>query len=315
MTGTANIDLSYEDMQFLLKLFDTQSLTLTASALELSMGAASRRLGHMREVFADELFVRSGMLMLPTTRMRELRGRLMDLVERTEALFSAERFDLKATKRHVRILSADNAVVTFLHPAIKRFYEETPQSRLTVQAMDGRFFDRLREGEADFAFMTAESVPADFHDLVIYRSRRGVLVREDHPLVKAFDERGEMTAEMLAPWRAVRTQQGTLPYSGGSAQFPQDTGCTVPYYLAVPYIVSQTDFTFTAPVITLRHFVTDSGFPLRILPLPEEAELYMPRLVWHHATHTDPFLQWVRGLIVDAARAEAKSLGALVLKY
>ena len=58
MTGTANIDLSYEDMQFLLKLFDTQSLTLTASALELSMGAASRRLGHMREVFADELFVR-----------------------------------------------------------------------------------------------------------------------------------------------------------------------------------------------------------------------------------------------------------------
>ena len=62
-----NIDLSFEDMQFLLALYETQSLTQTAGDMRLSMGAASRRLSHVREVFGDELFVRSGLSMLPTS--------------------------------------------------------------------------------------------------------------------------------------------------------------------------------------------------------------------------------------------------------
>ena len=37
-----NIDLSFEDMQFLLALYETQSLTQTAGDMRLSMGAASR---------------------------------------------------------------------------------------------------------------------------------------------------------------------------------------------------------------------------------------------------------------------------------
>lgn len=69
-----NIDLSFEDMQFLLALYETQSLTQTAGDMRLSMGAASRRLSHVREVFGDELFVRSGLSMLPTSRMREAQG-------------------------------------------------------------------------------------------------------------------------------------------------------------------------------------------------------------------------------------------------
>ena len=65
-----NIDLSFEDMQFLLALYETQSLTQTAGDMRLSMGAASRRLSHVREVFGDELFVRSGLSMLPPCRAR-----------------------------------------------------------------------------------------------------------------------------------------------------------------------------------------------------------------------------------------------------
>ena len=78
-----NIDLSFEDMQFLLALYETQSLTQTAGDMRLSMGAASRRLSHVREVFGDEFFVRSGLSMLPTSRMRELRDRLAELVDQT----------------------------------------------------------------------------------------------------------------------------------------------------------------------------------------------------------------------------------------
>ena len=52
-------------------------------------------------------------------------------------------------------------------------------------------------------------------------------------------------------------------------------------------------------------------FKLRVLPAPVEESAFSPRLIWHHSTHTDPFLQWVRGIIVDASRQEARKLGVL----
>ena len=312
VVGKKHIDLCYEDVQFALKLFETQSLTLTAQAFGFSMGAASRRLAHVREVFGDELFVRSGLTMLPTNRMRELRPQLIDLINRTQALFSANRFDLKSSTRNVRIIAADNAVATLINGAIGRFYEAAPLCRLTILPLDTHLYDRMCDGEADMAFFPLSGIPADFHELILYRTRRGIMVRNGHPLAAVYDKNGRITAEDLKPWRAVKLEfGGQLANPVGSTGLEQPTGMTVPYILSVPYVVSQTDFTFSAPLITLRRFTMDTQFKFRILPMPESHSLFAPRIVWHHSTHTDPFLQWVRGLIADAARTEAKSLGLL----
>ena len=115
------LDLRYEDLQFLITLYETQSLTQTASSHGFSMGSASRRLAHVREVFGDELFVRSGMTMLPTARMRELVDPVRQLVSQTQLLFVRNRFDLKETTRTVRIASTDNGVATLLNEALGRF--------------------------------------------------------------------------------------------------------------------------------------------------------------------------------------------------
>lgn len=306
------IDLCYEDVLFALKLFETQSLTLTAQAFGFSMGAASRRLAHVREVFGDELFVRSGLTMLPTNRMKDLRPQLIDLVCRTKALFSADRFDLKSTARNVRIVAADNAVATFMNGVIGRFYEAAPLSRLTILPLDLHLYDRIRDGEADMAFFPLAGIPADFHELVLYKTRKGLMVRHDHPLAKVYDQNGRLTVEDVQPWGAVKLEFGGRPAKAvGINEIEQPTGMTVPYVLSVPYVVSQTDFTFSAPLMTLQRFTKDTQFKFRILPMPEAHSHFTPRIVWHHSTHTDPFLQWVRGLIADAARSEAKALGFL----
>ena len=65
---------------FLVTVAKTKSLTTAASQYGISMGAASRRLSHLREVFDDELFIRSGVTMLPTMRMRRLLPRVLDLL-------------------------------------------------------------------------------------------------------------------------------------------------------------------------------------------------------------------------------------------
>ena len=69
---TPQPDLSLEELRFLCDGSQDKSLTTAASQYGISMGAASRRLSHLREVFEDELFIRSGVTMLPTMRMRRL---------------------------------------------------------------------------------------------------------------------------------------------------------------------------------------------------------------------------------------------------
>ena len=209
-----NIDLSFEDMQFLLALYETQSLTQTAGDMRLSMGAASRRLSHVREVFGDELFVRSGLSMLPTSRMRELRDRLAELVDQTRRLLNPEPLELHEMNRVVRFISADNGIATLLSAAVERFYNAVPNSRFAIEPLDVRVLERLRANEADMAFFPATELPPDFHSLRIYRSKKGILVRDGHPVIEAYEKAGVMTWELLNRWPAVCVTAGMKDGAG-----------------------------------------------------------------------------------------------------
>ena len=91
----------------------------------------------------------------------------------------------------------------------------------------------------------------------------------------------------------------------------QEVALEMPFFLAVPMVLAKTDFTYTAPVITLMQAVRQSGVSLRMLPAPAELATFSPCLIWHHCTPTDPFLQWVRGLISASALKSAKAFGVL----
>ena len=96
---TPQPDLSLEELRFLVTVAKTKSLTTAASQYGISMGAASRRLSHLREVFDDELFIRSGVTMLPTMRMRRLLPRVLDLLAAGGALLSRDNVGLADSRR------------------------------------------------------------------------------------------------------------------------------------------------------------------------------------------------------------------------
>ena len=76
-------------------------------------------------------------------------------------------------------------------------------------------------------------------------------------------------------------------------------------------MLSGTDFVYIGPVVTLMHFLRVADFNLRVLPAPEEVSPFTASIIWHHGTHTDPFLQWVRGVLLQSAREEARRFNAI----
>lgn len=309
-----NPDVNFEDLRFLMTLWQTRSLTTSAARHTLSMGAASRRLNHAREIFKDELFVRSGLVMLPTQRMRELFPKIQSVLTITKTLFQQEYLDLTRIEREVRVMTLDHGVIPLLEGAIKHFYDAAPKARMSIIAPDDHFFDRLRAGSADIAIYPMREAPKDFHLLELYRTRRGILVRDNHPLVEIVERNGALTLADLAEFRKVQNAfQGSPDWVEPSSEEAaleavQAIGFSVPFFMAVPYVVHQTDFTYTAPVVTLQNFMGLANLKLRILPAPNEIAFHVPALIWHHGTHHDPFLQWVRGVIINGYRTAALKL-------
>lgn len=210
-------DLSFDELRFLTTLWETRSLTTAAARHRISMGSASRRLAHLREVFNDELFVRSGLIMLPTGRMRALYPRVESVLRTSLSLFSQDAFDLANTRRIVRILSVDNGVMTLMNEAIGRFYQSAPNASIAIRSIDDRLFERLREGEADMALFPIQNVPKDFHVLELYKTRRGLLVREGHPLIERYNKKGCITLEDLSEFRKI-----DITFSGAPPLAPDE---------------------------------------------------------------------------------------------
>lgn len=308
-------DFTLEELQFLVTLTETHSLTLAAERHHLSMGSASRRLTKLREFFEDQLFVRAGLSMLPTQRMREIEGDVKEVLRTMEVLLHRNVFELAKTERPVRILSADNGIATLLAECFEPFYEQVPKSQLIIEQVGPDIFDRLRDNSADLALYPISNVPKDFHVTELYKTRRGILVREGHPLIDRYEKRGRITMQDLTAYRQIRTTFPGAPEWAGplsrNATTMQEVALEMPFFLAVPMVLAKTDFTYTAPVITLMQAVRRSGVSLRMLPAPAELATFSPCLIWHHCTHTDPFLQWVRGLITASALKSAKAFGVL----
>lgn len=160
--------------------------------------------------------------MLPTSRMRELRDRLAELVDQTRRLLNPEPLELHEMNRVVRFISADNGIATLLSAAVERFYNAVPNSRFAIEPLDVRVLERLRANEADMAFFPATELPPDFHSLRIYLLEKGILVRDGHPVIEAYEKAGVMTWELLNRWPAVCVTCGVK--DGGAKERSRDAG-------------------------------------------------------------------------------------------
>ncbi len=301
---------------FLLSLTKTCNLAQSAAALQFSASSASRRLATLRGIFHDELFVRSGMSLVPTQRMLEMVGHIETLLDQASVLFERATVDISKSERALRLAVSDHLFHSpFTRSILRKFFTMAPNAVFSMSPADNRLFDRLRENQIDVAFYLGnDSHKEEFHTVDLYRGRYGMMVRSDHPLVAMSGASKTVTRDMIAPFRSIRYN-----YIDGAASeeeermrlaVGQPVGVITPYNTSIPVVIEETNFTFIGPIITLNRFINMSKDPtrFRILRLAEDYGYFVPKLIWHHRSHSDPFLQWARSVIIDTCRTEAQSI-------
>lgn len=303
------------DMMRLFKaIYDRGSLTSAAEEMNISIAAASRILSKLRLVFDDELFVRMAYGMTPTNRAKELYEPIRRMLVSYGELFSHPTFHPTTLERTIRIGGVDNAIYSFIRPALRGLFQAAPKMALDLRPLATDFLTSLKTGELDLVFYPTLSVPDEFVTETICTEALVWCARRGHPLTELAVTR-PLTEADLSAYRIIRvsllggartkwevdpkgpfTRTGDIP-----SKAEEGTAVWTTYFAAAAALTSDSDFLTVLPLRLARDAAL-SGL-VTILGRCDGHETYEPHLIWHSARSGDPMLSWFRSELIRAARS------------
>ncbi len=287
----------------LLRVFDAlmreRKVVAAAHQLGLTPPAVSNALARLRRASGDELFTRTPGGMLPTAHAVAIAGTVSESLAALERCLAAPRAFVAATgERSFRLAMTDIGEIIFLPALVGRLRELAPAVSLsTVRNTAIDLPAEMAQGSVDLAVGWLPRLGAGFHQRHLFSQRYVALMAAGHPLAQ-----GGLTAE-----RFVRARHAVVVSDGtGHEQVqrllrrhgvPDPVALRLPHFVAVPWIVAESDLVVTVPQKLAHKAAEPFGLVVRELPLA--LPQFEVNVFWHRRNHRDPANRWLRELLVQ----------------
>ncbi len=267
-----------------------------AQRLRLSPSAMSRALARLRETTGDPLLVRAGRGLVPTPRALELRERVSQLVQDTEAVLRpAETPNLKQLARTFVLRTSDGFVENFGPDLIARVGEEAPGVRLHfVQKLDNKDSVLLRDGTVDLETgVVRNTLGPEVRVQALFSDRFIGVVRTGHAL-----SQGEITPARYSAGRHIYVSRrgddkGPMDEALSSLGLEREIVTIVNGFSTALALARASDLIATVPE---RH-TGNLRAGMHSFPLPVTTPAFTVSLLWHPRMHADPAHRWLRSLV------------------
>jgi DNA-binding transcriptional LysR family regulator len=285
-----------------------KSVSRAAELLFLGQPAMSGALARLRDVLQDEILVRTGRGMEPTTKALALYAQLTPALESIRAtLYDQPAFDPAIQARTFHLGMRDWVEAWLMPELTARVQRAAPQVRIAVRASDAQLGARmLQDDEMDLGVSVFPDGPpwqrreplAAMGYRCVYDGRRlGIgsrLTLEQylaHPHLVTptqADFRGPVDDELVG-----RSKRRAVIY-------------TTSRFAALPLILRRADVIATVPEPSARQWadvfgLTSSPVPMRIAPLAIST-------IWHAKRDGDAGLQWLRAMVRDVVQSEMREI-------
>jgi DNA-binding transcriptional LysR family regulator len=180
-------------LRVLTVLLAERSVSRAAIRMNQTQPAISAALRKLRELFKDELLVRSGNAMAPTPRGLEVLESARAALHEIDKLFvSAQDFDPDSTQQQFKIGCPDYLATVFLAGVVRALRRRAPDARLLIHPLGPAYdFDRaLASGELDIVIGNWPEPPEQLHTTPLLDDDIVCLMAAGHPLA-----RGKMTVQ------------------------------------------------------------------------------------------------------------------------
>lgn len=154
-----NNPLTANQLEFLSVLYVERHLSKTCNKLGITQPTGSRFLSSLREIFKDDLFIKSGSGMVPTEKCVRLMPEIENNLSNLNFLVRDEVFNPKTLRKTFRLGLVDNAFFSILMPLLGRIKEQAPHVNFCIPEI--RFtdlFQSLVDDEVDLRFIPTRAV-------------------------------------------------------------------------------------------------------------------------------------------------------------
>jgi len=279
------------------------SATRAAARMGVTQPALSNALGRLRVALGDPLFLRHGRALTPTPRALALAPVVQRCLEELDgALFSAKPFSPAQAEGTIRLALSDYWHFALLPELLATLEVEAPKVQLVVSDVgEASVSQGLSAGAVDVAFYLAGQHRDQLHSEPLVEDTYVVVVRNEHPLAGArfrletFAMCRHVIVSPPGPW----VQKMSLALA--NAQLTLHSAIENTRLQVAFEIVARTNHVAVVP----RRIALQSRarWPLKVMPLPFEAEGFALSLYWHDRTHSDPLHRWFRKRLGRLARA------------
>jgi DNA-binding transcriptional LysR family regulator len=307
----------------LLRVFDAlieeRSVTRAAARLHITPSAVSHALARLRDLFADQLFVRGPQGMQATPRAAEIGPRLREGLHQLEMALTPLAFDPQASTRVFTIACSGYICAVLLPELMRRIRAQAPGAKLVVRSLENGVVTALEAGQIDVLVGGFGHIPERFSSEVLFQDAPVWLLGRDylHPKTEVTPDRvarlprlTAMSGDNATVVEGVVVENGlerrvSLDEHSGVVGVPlgdMNGGpvlASIPYSSVTPLIVKHSDMAALLPRRLANLFV--QSFDLDIAEPDSDLVTLEIRSLWHREHGNHAAIVWFRSLLAEIA--------------
>ena len=276
-------------------IYTEKNLTKSGQVLGITQPAVSNALARLRDLFNDELFIRTSRGMIPTPVANQLIGDIrnaLSLIQNTISV--SEKFDPSTAEMTFKISIGDTSEYRLLPLLIKELAEIAPKVKVETYLTPRKDAPReLASGAIDFSIDPPLQSDQHLKHEKIYQEDYVMIVREDHPIL----DKEKITIEDYLDLSHIhisnrKTGMGHVDMTLYKLGLTRDIYLRAQHFLVAPYIVEQSDMAIT----TTKGFAVDRNLAWRELPF--DIDPLVLHLYWHENNDNESSSKWMRDLML-----------------
>ena len=276
-------------------IYTEKNLTKSGQVLGITQPAVSNALARLRDLFNDELFIRTSRGMIPTPVANQLIGDIrnaLSLIQNTISV--SEKFDPSTAEMTFKISIGDTSEYRLLPLLIKELAEIAPRVKVETYLTPRKDAPReLASGAIDFSIDPPLQSDQHLKHEKIYQEDYVMIVRKDHPIL----DKEKITIEDYLDLSHIhisnrKTGMGHVDMTLYKLGLSRDIYLRAQHFLVAPYIVEQSDMAIT----TTKGFAVDRNLAWRELPF--DIDPLVLHLYWHENNDNESSSKWMRDLML-----------------
>lgn len=282
-------------------LFIEKSVTRAGRRIGLAQPSMSNTLVRMRELFADELFLRTPNGMVPTQRALEIAPSIIDALTRVRRVFEeGQPFEPLTAERCFTASVSDYSNLVLMPHVIAALRTQAPGIDLRIKPLSvTAFYEELENGDADLAIGGHLPVPVRHVGVDLFYDKYVCVVDPENSVITSglsLDAYANMPHLMFS---RDGTFSGVADEALSAFGLRRRVAIVLPHVMAVPFAIRGTDLVAMIAERVAQQFRNLAG--VSVLPLPIDVPSFSLKLVYSKRFERDPGLAWIVRFIREVA--------------